>query len=479
MSTPEPSEEGKSEISPSSEGAEEVTGDGDLGEEQLESDAPMSVFLKKKTMADFPGLTTTTLRQPIFPPIPQLSLYGTTTRLTPGLSSEAILESVRKDYENATYKVESLTEREKEGTGKAVSYSNSSSTSPVPRLTPSPTPSMQSSPGMLTSRTLAASLAPVLSHIPPLPLPSTSSFTPPPPPSLLSERSLSIHTPQLKGASVQQLMSSYIQDLTMPLQVIDCQKFINWTDLVSTWTFEERKKREEKTSIARFANLGYYVPELDIEEDINSRIFLVSGDITSIACDVVINATNEALQAVSLVSQALMARAGPRLKTALSQLSMSAGESRMTKGYNLPATHVIHTAAPETEQPTLLKASLDSALTMAVENDFRTIAVPAFASESYPRPSSHPTYPLVPAVHVMMRTARKWMDTNWAKVDRLIFVASSPREFNVFCELMLDYFPCLPTKPPSPPPPPPPPPVIEEKPKSGKKKKKKKKKGKK
>ncbi|KAA6357399.1 MAG: hypothetical protein EZS28_047074 [Streblomastix strix] len=105
---------------------------------------------------------------------------------------------------------------------------------------------------------------------------------------------------------------------------------------------------------------------------------------------------------------------------------------------------------------------------------FFTQLLPCIASESFPRPQAKPQYPLVPAVHFMMRTARKWLDQNWAKMTRLMFVASSYREFHVLCELMLDYFPVLPTRVPSPPvikertPTPPPPPKIK-KPKKKKK----------
>ncbi|KAK2961314.1 hypothetical protein BLNAU_3760 [Blattamonas nauphoetae] len=436
-------------------------GDGTEGAQSpMPDDDPIvdlhSPTLKARTMADFPGKGIQTPRIPIFPPSDPIPQYGTTIPLQPGLASSDLMTAVEKDYANMLF-VTSLcpNEQQMDESGEKMV--------PVRRL--AATLGVGDTPPQVTADGEGSKVSLELSKTP-----YGLSIEP------RLQRSLAINTPQFKGATSSQLMVSYLQDLSMPSKVVSCDSFLCWTDYVSTWTYEHRQKLEEKTSIARFANLGYYRPEIDIEEDINQRVFVVQGDITAIECDGIINITDEHLHTDSLPSQAILARGGPNLKKKFKQLVISCGECRATAGYGLKAKNVIHVAIPLSEQPTLLRSAVDSALTMAVDNDMKSVCLPAFCIEGYPRPSNKTSYPLIPSTHVMMRTIRRWMDTNWQKLSHLILVASCPREFNVFVELMLDYFPCLPTAKPKPPPEPEPP---KEEPRPTTKKKKKGKKGKK
>lgn len=61
------------------------------------------------------------------------------------------------------------------------------------------------------------------------------------------------------------------------------------------------------------------------------------------------------------------------------------GEARITKGYNLPAKHVIHTVGPVwrgglRKEEKLLAAAYESSLELAAEAGAKTVAFPAIST---------------------------------------------------------------------------------------------------
>ncbi|KAA6360359.1 MAG: hypothetical protein EZS28_044114, partial [Streblomastix strix] len=228
--------------------------------------------IRYRPLAYYEGKVIATPTCKIFPAIQIEHSFGTVKYEAPGQSPQDLMQMIARDYSNRLY---------------VVSH-------PIPRDIDDTQSSMSGQERVL--KYLAASEAPLLQRYDsrPItvdaPIESTYSiqggsgivYTHERPPM----HSLSIHTAQFRNASQQQLVSSFLQELSMPSQVVSCDKFLDWTNYVSTWTEEERFRREAKTNVARFANLGYYKPDVDIEDDINQRIFVVQGDITAIECDV-------------------------------------------------------------------------------------------------------------------------------------------------------------------------------------------------
>lgn len=74
---------------------------------------------------------------------------------------------------------------------------------------------------------------------------------------------------------------------------------------------------------------------------------IMVGRIETLALDAVVNAANRRLQPGTGVDGALRAAAGPELTRATAEIGgVGEGEAVITPGFNLPAKHVIHTAAP-------------------------------------------------------------------------------------------------------------------------------------
>lgn len=134
-----------------------------------------------------------------------------------------------------------------------------------------------------------------------------------------------------------------------------------------------------------------------------NRIHLLRGDITKVECDAIVNAANTSLLGGGGVDGAIHRAAGPSLLAECRTLGgCPTGEARITKGYQLPARHVIHTVGPvyrdgRQGEPDRLRACYENSLRMAAEHQLATLAFPAISCGIY-------GYPFKDAAHIALST---------------------------------------------------------------------------
>lgn len=136
-----------------------------------------------------------------------------------------------------------------------------------------------------------------------------------------------------------------------------------------------------------------------------SIIRCLVADITTLAVDAIVNAANASLLGGSGVDGAIHRAAGPELLAECRKLGgCPTGEARLTRGYRLPARHVIHTVGPvwqggQQNEAELLAACYRNSLALAAAHALRQVAFPCISTGVY-------RFPAAAAARIAVNTVR-------------------------------------------------------------------------
>ena len=159
------------------------------------------------------------------------------------------------------------------------------------------------------------------------------------------------------------------------------------------------------------------------------RLKIIVADITTLEVDAIVNAANRSLLGGGGVDGAIHRAAGPELLAECMTLNgCETGQSKMTKGYRLPAKYVIHTVGPvwyggHHHEAELLASCYDTSLRIAEESGLKSIAFSNISTGVY-------GYPKQEAAHIALSVIFKHLQSDYegevivccfSEDDRLVY----------------------------------------------------------
>ncbi|WFU02548.1 O-acetyl-ADP-ribose deacetylase [Rhizobium sp. CB3171] len=173
----------------------------------------------------------------------------------------------------------------------------------------------------------------------------------------------------------------------------------------------------------------------DLSAASNTRFTIILGDITKLDIDAIVNAANSSLLGGGGVDGAIHRAAGPELVAECRTLNgCKTGQAKITRGYRLPAKHVIHTVGPVWNgggrgEDDLLASCYRNSLRLATDHGLKTIAFPAISTGVY-------RFPAEPAAMIATRSAVA--ESMSGDFDEIIFCCFGDEMAEIYDQLLPD-----------------------------------------
>ncbi len=154
-----------------------------------------------------------------------------------------------------------------------------------------------------------------------------------------------------------------------------------------------------------------------------AQLEVVVADITTLSVDAIVNAANSSLLGGGGVDGAIHRAAGPELVMECRELrGCNTGDAKITRGYRLPAGHVIHTVGPvwqsgDRGEDDLLASCYRRSIELCRLHALTSVAFPAISTGIYRFPADR-------AAQIAIATAAEALPAA-PSLERLIFCCFS------------------------------------------------------
>ena len=175
----------------------------------------------------------------------------------------------------------------------------------------------------------------------------------------------------------------------------------------------------------------------------NPQLVLWQGDITALKVDAIVNAANSQLLGCFVpchgcIDNVIHSAAGVELRNECAQImelqghEEPTGKAKITKGYNLPAKHVIHTVGPivgmevTKKQKEELKSCYVSCLKLAEKNGLKSIAFCCISTGEFHFPNKL-------AAQIAVETVDRYL--SGSNLERVIFNVFKEEDEHIYRKL--------------------------------------------
>lgn len=165
-----------------------------------------------------------------------------------------------------------------------------------------------------------------------------------------------------------------------------------------------------------------------------SRISVLRGDITLLEVDAVVNAANRTLLGGGGVDGAIHRAAGPGLLEACRKLNgCETGQAKLTEGFQMPASFVIHTVGPvwsggSRNEAHLLKNCYTNSLQLAADHGLKRIAFPNISTGVY-------GFPKAEAAAIAIHAVQNFLEKP-GPIEEVIFAVFDEENERLYTDLL-------------------------------------------
>lgn len=187
------------------------------------------------------------------------------------------------------------------------------------------------------------------------------------------------------------------------------------------------------------------ITRLDDLQPVQEGIYLWQGDITTLACDGIVNAANSQMLGCFVpchrcIDNAIHTFAGIQLRLACAELMKrqgreeETGKAKITPAFNLPCRYVLHTVGPivggrlTQRDKDLLVSCYRSCLELAEQNQLKSIAFCCISTGEFHFPNEK-------AAEIAIETVKSYREDTNSKME-VVFNVFKETDLNIYRKLL-------------------------------------------